>query len=84
MSQHPGRVLFLAVLCIPTALQPSPRLGSTLPKGGWHNDSPSKVSAIGLSRKRLTQRNRIELNQQALKFEAIECRRSETMEVRNH
>ena len=27
--------------CIPRALQPSPRLGSTLPKGGWHNDSPS-------------------------------------------
>ena len=34
MSQHPGRGLFLAVLYIPTALQPSPRLGSTLPKGG--------------------------------------------------
>ena len=49
MSQYPGRGLFLAVLCIPTALQPSPRLGSTLPKGGWHNDSPSKVSAIRLS-----------------------------------
>ena len=46
MSQHPGRGLFLSVLCIPTALQPSPRLGSTLPKGGWHNDLPSKVSAI--------------------------------------
>ena len=53
MSQHPGRGLFLSVLCIPTALQPSPRLGSTLPKGGWHNDSPSKVSAIRLTPKRL-------------------------------
>ena len=46
MSQHPGRVFFLAVLCIPTALQPSHRLGSTLLKGEWHDDSPSKVSAI--------------------------------------
>ena len=49
MSQHPGRDLFLAVLCIPTALQHSPRLGSTLPKGGWHDDSPPKVSATSLS-----------------------------------
>ena len=49
MSQHPGRGLFPAVKCIPAALQPSPRLGSTLPKGGWHNDSPSKVSAIRLT-----------------------------------
>ena len=54
MSQHPGRGLFLAVLCIPIVLQPSPRLGSTLPKGGWHNDSLSKVSAIRLTPKRLT------------------------------
>ena len=41
MSQHPGRGLLLAVLCFPTALQPSPRLGSTLPKGGWHEHSRS-------------------------------------------
>ena len=52
MSQHPGRGLSLAVLCIQTALQPSPRLGSTLPKGGWHNDSPSKVSAIRRQRRK--------------------------------
>ena len=46
MSQHPGRGLLLAVLCFPTALQPSPRLGSTLPEGGWHEHSPStKVSS---------------------------------------
>ena len=49
MSQHPGRGLFLVVLCIPTALQPSPRLGSTLPKGNAVNDFHSGMSRFGVS-----------------------------------
>ena len=40
MSQHPGRAFAvgLRTLCLSYLAfnKPSPRLGSTLPEGGWH------------------------------------------------
>ena len=46
MSQHPGRERLLSFSSLSVAFQPSPRLGSTLPRGGWRLTSATLLATI--------------------------------------